>query len=192
MLPEGRQARGRARVFACRSIEPEQSLGPLAKPACARMGSDGRDLCRNRCIEGTAGRSGTAEGGGFAVSRTGAGIDELVERLKNLSLRLVAIEATGGFETVVAAGLGRRRPAGGGGQSGAGAGVRAGAWQARQDRSDRRRVIAHFAEATKPELRQLPDATTRLLADLVARRRQIVEMIGGGRPTRRVILPHRA
>jgi transposase len=38
-------------------------------------------------------------------------------------------------------------------------------------------VIAHFAEATKPKLRPLPDATTRLLADLVARRRQIVEMI---------------
>jgi transposase len=38
-------------------------------------------------------------------------------------------------------------------------------------------VIAHFAEATKPKLRQMPDKTTRLLADLVARRRQIVEII---------------
>lgn len=38
-------------------------------------------------------------------------------------------------------------------------------------------MIAHFAEATRPRLRQLPDATTQLLADLVARRRQIVEMI---------------
>ncbi|MEH2475545.1 transposase [Nitrobacteraceae bacterium AZCC 2161] len=38
-------------------------------------------------------------------------------------------------------------------------------------------VIAHFVEATKPQLRPLPDAMTRLLADLVARRRQIVEMI---------------
>ena len=38
--------------------------------------------------------------------------------------------------------------------------------------------IAHFAaEATKPKLRQMPDEVTRLLADLVARRRQIVEMI---------------
>ena len=32
-------------------------------------------------------------------------------------------------------------------------------------------VIAHFAEATKPKLRQMPDDVTRLLADLVARRR---------------------
>jgi transposase len=31
----------------------------------------------------------------FSVSRTGAGIDELVERLKTMSPRLVAIEATG-------------------------------------------------------------------------------------------------
>ena len=42
-------------------------------------------------------------------------------------------------------------------------------------------VIAHFAEATKPEIRPLPDEDTRLLADLVARRRQIVEMIGAER-----------
>jgi transposase len=38
-------------------------------------------------------------------------------------------------------------------------------------------VIAHFAEATKPQLRQIPDEMTRLLAELVARRRQIVDMI---------------
>jgi transposase len=44
-------------------------------------------------------------GESFAVSRTSAGIEELIERLKSLSIKLVAIEATGGFETVVAAGL---------------------------------------------------------------------------------------
>jgi transposase len=38
-------------------------------------------------------------------------------------------------------------------------------------------VIAHFAEVTKPKLRQMPDDVTRLLADLVARRRQIVRQI---------------
>jgi transposase len=51
-------------------------------------------------------------------------------------------------------------------------------------------VIAHFAEATKPQLRQLPDATTQLLADLVARRRQIVEMIAAeSQRARHVTLP---
>jgi transposase len=39
-------------------------------------------------------------------------------------------------------------------------------------------VIAHFAGATKPEIRPLPDEETRHLSELVARRRQIVEMIG--------------
>jgi transposase len=44
-------------------------------------------------------------GENFFVNRTGAGIDELMERLKAVSPKLVAIEATGGFGTVVAAGL---------------------------------------------------------------------------------------
>jgi transposase len=113
----------------------------------------------------------------FAVGRTGAGIDELIERLSARSIKRVAVEATGGFETVVAAGL-----------AGAGlpvvvvnpAQVRAFAQalgkRAKTDPIDAA-VIAHFTEATKPQLRQLPDATTQLLADLVARRRQIVEMI---------------
>ncbi len=38
-------------------------------------------------------------------------------------------------------------------------------------------VIAHFAEATELQPRPLPDEMTQLLADLVARRRQIVEMM---------------
>ena len=129
-------------------------------------------------------------GESFVVSRTGGGIDELIERLKSLSIRLVAVEATGGFETVVAAGL-----------AGAGlpvvvvnpAQVRAFATalgkRAKTDPIDAA-VIAHFVEATKPQIRQLPDATTRLLADLVARRRQIVEMIAAeGQRARRISVP---
>jgi transposase len=41
----------------------------------------------------------------FAVPRTGAGIEELAARLAALEPKVVAIEATGGFETIVAAGL---------------------------------------------------------------------------------------
>jgi transposase len=44
-------------------------------------------------------------GESFSVSRTGAGIEELAKRLKAMSPKVVAVEATGGFETVVAAGL---------------------------------------------------------------------------------------
>jgi transposase len=109
--------------------------------------------------------------------RTGVGIEDLIARLGGLSPKMVAIEATGGFEAVVAAGL-----------AGAGlpvvvvnpAQVRAFAQalgkRAKTDLVDAA-VIAHFAEATKPKVRQMPDEVTRLLADLVARRRQIVEMI---------------
>jgi transposase len=41
----------------------------------------------------------------FVVARTGAGLDDLVGRLKVLRPDLVVLEATGGFETVVVAGL---------------------------------------------------------------------------------------
>jgi len=38
-------------------------------------------------------------------------------------------------------------------------------------------VLAHFAEAMRPACRPLPDASTQELGGLVARRRQLVEMI---------------
>jgi transposase len=51
-------------------------------------------------------------------------------------------------------------------------------------------VIAHFAEATRPKVRPLRDEAAQLLADLVARRRQIVEMIGAERQReKRIVLP---
>jgi transposase len=117
------------------------------------------------------------DGESFVVARTGAGIDDLAARLKKLAPRVVAVEATGGFETMVAAGL-----------AGAGvpvvvvnpAQVRAFAQalgkRAKTDPIDAA-VIAHFVEATKAEPRPLPDEMTRMLADLVGRRRQIVEMM---------------
>ena len=130
-------------------------------------------------------------GESFVFKRTPAGIEDLVERLKDLSPALVAIEATGGFEAVVAAAL-----------AGAGlpvvvvnpAQVRAFAValgkRAKTDPIDAA-VIAHFGEATKPQLRQLPDEMTRLLADLIARRRQIVEMLAAEGQRARRISDHR-
>jgi transposase len=117
------------------------------------------------------------QGEAFAVSRDGSGLEALVERLSQLSLRLAAVEATGGFETVVAAAL-------------AAAGLpvvvvnpaqvrafaRAVGKRAKTDPIDAA-VIAHFAAATEPEVRPLPEAETRILADLVARRRQMIHMI---------------
>jgi transposase len=120
-------------------------------------------------------------GEAFSVKRDGDGIAALIERLRPLDPAILAVEATGGFETVVAAGL-----------AGAGlpvvvvnpAQVRAFAnalgKRAKTDPIDAA-VIAHFVEATKPAVRPLPDEATQLLADLVSRRRQIVAMIGAER-----------
>ena len=44
-------------------------------------------------------------GESFTFRRTGVGIDDLIAGLKTLAPTTIAIEATGGFETVVAAGL---------------------------------------------------------------------------------------
>ena len=114
----------------------------------------------------------------FVVSRTGAGIDDLATRLLALGPRLVAVEATGGFESVVVAGLaGKALPVVVVNPAQVRAFANALGKRAKTDPIDAA-VIAHFIEATNPTPRQLPDEATRMLADLVARRRQIVEMIG--------------
>jgi len=116
-------------------------------------------------------------GEAFAVARDGKGLEELIERLRAFSPQLIAVEATGGFETIVAAAV-------------AGAGLplvvvnpaqirhfaQALGKRAKTDPIDAA-VIAHFVEAVKPELRALPDEAQRLLAELVGRRRQIIEMM---------------
>ncbi|WPO43310.1 IS110 family transposase [Tardiphaga sp. 42S5] len=129
-------------------------------------------------------------GESFAVARNGAGIDDLIARLKARPPLVVAIEATGGFETMVAAGLaGADLPVVVVNPAQVRAFANALGKRAKTDPIDAM-VIAHFTEATKPQLRPLPDATTRLLADLVARRRQIVEMMAAeGQRARRVSNP---
>jgi transposase len=127
----------------------------------------------------------------FGASRDAAGRDAVIARLAPLSPAAVAVEATGGFETVVAASL-----------AAAGlpvivvnpAQVRAFAQalgkRAKTDPIDAA-VIAHFAEAAKPALRPLPDEATQLLSDLVARRRQIIGMIVAERQRQRRLVEKR-
>jgi len=116
-------------------------------------------------------------GDAFAVARNGEGLAELNDRLRPLGVAVVAVEATGGFETVVAASLG-----------GAGlpvvvvnpAQIRAFAQamgqRAKTDPIDAE-MIARFVAATRPEVRPLPDEQTQALAELVTRRRQIIQMM---------------
>jgi transposase len=106
-----------------------------------------------------------------------AGVEKLTGRLTELSPDLVALEATGGFETLAAAAL-----------SAAGlpvvvvnpAQVRSFAdalgKRAKTDTIDAE-VIARFAAASGVKPKPLPDEQSRLLADLVTRRRQIMAMI---------------
>lgn len=115
----------------------------------------------------------------WATPRDAEGLAELCDRLKEVGV--IAVEATGGYETIVAAAL-----------SCAGlpvvvvnpAQVRSFAQalgkRAKTDPIDAA-VIARFAQATRPQIRAVPDAAARALSDLVGRRRQIVEMIASER-----------
>lgn len=117
-------------------------------------------------------------GEAFAVARDGKGLESLVERLGALDVSLIVLEATGGFETTVAATL-------------AGAGLPLAVVNPRQIRSFAKalgklaktdaidaEVIALFADKVRPQVRPVPTSDARALGQLVARRRQIVEMIG--------------
>lgn len=111
------------------------------------------------------------------VDNDASGLDGLKARLALLKPERVVLEATGGLELLAVAEL-------------AGAGLpvvvinpaqvrsfaNAMGKRAKTDPIDAA-VIAAFAAAMRPDVRPLPDAQTRLLADLVARRRQIIAMI---------------
>lgn len=117
------------------------------------------------------------QGEAFSQERTAAGMAALTARLNELSPALVVLEATGGFEQTVTASL-----------HAAGLPVvvvnprqirdfaRAMGRLAKTDRLDAE-VIALFAARMRPPRRSMPDEATQALGELVARRRQIVEMI---------------
>jgi transposase len=114
-------------------------------------------------------------GEAFVVERDAVGLERLAARLRQIAPHIVALEAVAaaalaaaGLPVVVVNPAQIRSFAKALGQ------------RAKTDPIDAA-VIARFAEATKPETRPLPDEATRLLADLVARRRQIIEMIGAER-----------
>ena len=116
-------------------------------------------------------------GEAFTVTRNAAGLEDLVLRLNAVAPHLVALEATGGFEAVVAASLAAAKlPLVVVNPAQIRAFAKALGKRAKTDPIDAA-VIAHFAEAVGPEPRPLPDEATQLLADLIARRRQIVAMI---------------
>lgn len=117
---------------------------------------------------------------------THQGITALVQHLLTRHPTLIVCEATGGFEqplvlalvdaglpvTVLNARMVRDF-------------ARATGRLAKTDRIDAQ-VLAHFAQAVRPELRPVPDTATRHLAALVTRRRQVQAMLIAER-TRRLL-----
>lgn len=115
----------------------------------------------------------TGEAKRFVVEK----LDELVAFVQQAKPTLVVMEATGGLETSVAAAL-------------AAVAIAVAVVNPRQARDFAKAigklaktdaidaaVLAHFAEAVRPEPRPLPDAQTRELEALVMRRRQLLEML---------------
>ncbi|ARN21827.1 transposase [Piscinibacter gummiphilus] len=110
------------------------------------------------------------------IDYTDEAVAGLTERLLADPPSLVVMEATGGLETAVASAL-------------AAAGLPVAVVNPRQvrdyakargrlaktDRIDAL-ILAAFAAAIRPQVRELPDEHTRALGDLLARRRQLVEM----------------
>jgi transposase len=126
-------------------------------------------------------------GEAFRVPHDDAGLATLVDRLRPHPPTLVVLEATGGYEATVAATL-------------AGAALPLAVVNPRQIRDFARatgqlaktdaldaRIIALFAEAIRPVARPLADDQAVELRQLVARRRQLVEMLGAEMNRRRLL-----
>ena len=113
----------------------------------------------------------------FRIPNTDSGIHQLIQRLTPLQPQLILLEATGGYEILAAASLSQ-------------ANLTVHVINPRQVRDFARstgrlaktdildaQILAHFAAVVQPEPRPWPDAQQRELAALMARRRQLVDMI---------------
>src|SRR5215211_2983123 len=113
----------------------------------------------------------------FQQPNDAQGIAAVVALLLPVPPALIVLEATGGFEAPLAAAL-------------ASAGLRVAVVNPRQVRDFARAtgqlakndaidaaILAHFAQAIRPQARPLPDAEVRSLQALLTRRRQLLEML---------------
>jgi transposase len=112
----------------------------------------------------------------WQVANDERGIQQLVARLGKHPPDRIVLEATGGYELAVLAALGcAQLPAVAVNPRQVRDFAKAIGQLAKTDRLDAQ-VLAQFAAVVKPPLRPLPDAATRELAGLLARRRQLVDM----------------
>jgi transposase len=113
----------------------------------------------------------------FQVPNTEAGITNLVERLAPLLPKLVVLEATGGLEIPAAVGLSHAQlPVAIVNPRQVRDFAKATGKRAKTDALDAA-VLAHFAEAIQPTVRTIANEEAQQMEELVARRRQLVEML---------------
>jgi transposase len=125
----------------------------------------------------------------FALDYDDEGVATLVGRLAALEPALIVLEATGGLEVRLAAALAAAGlPVAVVNPRQVRAFARATGRLAKTDRLDAE-AIARFAEAVRPPVRPLPDEASRRLGALVARRRQLLEMLTAERNRRQAADP---
>lgn len=123
-------------------------------------------------------------GATWHVPYTAEGMAELVEALKPFEVALVVVEASGGLQTrLVAALAAAALPLAVVNPRQVRDFARATGRLAKTDRLDAA-VLAHFAEAIRPEPQVLREAAEAELVALVARRHQLVEMLTAERNRR--------
>jgi transposase len=105
------------------------------------------------------------------------GIAKLALAIEKLAPEAVVVEATGGLEMPLVAALAAARlPVAVVNPRQVRDFAKATGRLAKTDRIDAS-ILAHFAEAVRPQIRPIADEAQRSLADLVSRRRQIIEML---------------
>ena len=121
----------------------------------------------------------------FQVTNNEVGISKLVQTLKNIEPKLIVLEATGGMEidaviklteaklSVAVINPRQARDF-----------AKATGTLAKTDAIDAQ-LLAHFADAIRPQVRPISDESSRQLEDLVTRRRQISDMITAEKNRRR-------
>jgi len=108
---------------------------------------------------------------------TEEGVQELISRVEALQPTLVLLEASGGLEIPLVAALANAHlPVVVVNPRQVRDFARATGRLAKTDSLDAQ-VLAHFAEAVRPEPKPLPDAEAKALAALLARRHQLVAML---------------
>lgn len=111
------------------------------------------------------------------VANNDAGISEIIAMLSELEVTLVVVEATGGLESPLAAGLSvEGLPVAVVNPRQVRDFAKATGKLAKTDALDAE-VLAHFAEAVRPQVRQLADEQTQQLSALLNRRQQVVQML---------------